>query len=671
MGRSFGVCWRPDGSFLHPVVDDRTETSSKRLMQSRPVIDATSSSSKEDFLLVHQKHSINLNDASDFPIFALVNKNDSLMEDYDKTAKLMLQNVGIGDRSPCSLASHAFNLLSILFGDVKDDDPFAETKRRDNAIELWLRNVCAAEVEAEIQEESANQNYYNAIFAALGGGDFAKAAALARSSGHFMLALLISNSSSMHGTSLSEQMKLWNDSGAIKYFPPELVRIYSLLTNDLQLENELYLNGKQIGWERRMMMLLKVVNHNYGGSSSTVSALVEQYELDVKNGVAPPAFSHTMGSNDQESFGDQTSILFRVMKAYTCIESNSSKMPIISIVSPSGHTSNPADVSASFHFAALLSCLHVGKELSEDEEFALIGSYSSQLQNAGTWEWAVYVSLCQFRESNTKWERKKHLAQEIICRHYVCSEDKDLQSRRAFLENELGVPSSWFARSLTISAVQNLDVQSFITHSISTSRKESLRVYEEAILPDVLFNGSKEDCQDIHKFLSVLVDDGGDGTTLREIVFDYLELRKGVISFAKKRVESPTFETDFKNLLGRSLSIQRRLQILMQRKRSSPKLFQCLPLVPNSVLFTELMSSVCSLVTALRDTAEGTIANQAYHGNGTVLALGSTSQLAFSCSNDDFVFNQIDSKAAFRGKYRMIDLQLPMNSGPVYRQQRL
>ena len=670
MGRSFAVCWRPDGSFLHPAVDDRPETGNKRLMQSRPVIDATSSSSKETFLLVHKKHSINMNELGDFPIFKLVNKDDSLMEDYDKIAKLMVQNVEISDQSLCCLASHAFNLISILFGDVKDDDPFMGTKRRDHSFELWLRNVCAVDVEAEIQVESANQNYHNAIFAALSGGNFAKAAALARRSGHCMLALLISNSSSMHGASLSEQMKLWNDSGAIKHFSPELVRIYSLLTNDLQLENELYLKGNQIRWERRMMMLLKVLNHNYGGSTSTVSMLVDQYELDVESGIAPPPFSRTMEANEETSFGHQPSILFRVMKAFKCVESDSSKVPIISIISPSGHTSNPADVSTSFHFAALLSCLHVGEELSEDEESALIGSYSSQLQNAGSWEWAVYISLCQFRESSTKWEMRKDLAQEIICRYYVSSQDDDLQARRAFLENELGLPSSWFAHSLAISAVQNFDVQSFITNSISICRKDSLRVYEEAILPDVLFNGSKEDYRDIHKFLSELGDDNGDGTTLREVVFDYLELRKEVISFAKHRVDSPTLETDFKILSRRTLSIQKRLQILMQGKSNCPKLFQGSPMVPNSVLLTELMSSIYALVTALQDTMEGTIADQGYD-KGMILALGNASQLAFSCSNDDFVFSQIDSKAVLRGKYRMIDLKLPMNSGPVYRPQRL
>jgi hypothetical protein len=67
---------------------------------------------------------------------------------------------------------------------------------------------------------------------------------------------------------------------------------------------------------------------------------------------------------------------------------------------------------------------------------------------------------------------------------------------------------------------------------------------------------------------------------------------------------------------------------------------------------------------------EGTIADQGYD-KGMILALGNASQLAFSCSNDDFVFSQIDSKAVLRGKYRMIDLKLPMNSGPVYRPQRL
>ena len=666
MGRSFGVCWRPDGSFLHPAVDDNPDAGNKRLMQSRPAVDATRLASKETLLSVHKKHSINLNESSDFPIFKLVHK-DASMEDYEKAAN---QNYESDDGSTCSLVSHAFKLVSILFGDVKDSDPFIGSKRRDHAFELWLRDVCGDDVETEIKEEIANQNYYNAIFAALGGGDYAKAASLARSNGHHMLSLLISNSSFVHGASLSDQMKQWNDSGAIKHFPPELVRIYSLLTNDLQLENELFLNGSHLRWERRFMMLLKALCSDYGGNTSIVSSLVEQYELDVTNGVAPPAHPHTMEYADGQSLGNRSSILFQIMKAFSCFESDSGKMSILAVVSPLGHTPNPVDVSSSFHFAALLSSLNVCQKLTLDQENALIGSFSSQLENAGSWEWAVYVSLCQFGDSRIIWDKKKHLAQDIICRHYVSiDDDNDSQSRRAFLENELGVPSSWFEYSLTISAIQSLDVQSFITHSISISRKDSLRVYEEAILPDVLFGGSREDCQDIHKFLSEVSDDNGDGSTLREIVFDYLELRKEVFSFVKQGLVS--VESEFQNLLGRARSTQRRLQILMQKKSTSPKLFDGLPLVPNSVLCTELMSSLFFLVTTLQESAEGTIANQ---GSiyGSALVLENSSQLVFSCSNDDFVFNQIDSKAALRGKYRMHDItNLPISTGLVYRPQRL
>ena len=666
MGRSFGVCWRPDGSFLHPAVDDKPYAGNKRLMQSRPAVDATSLSSKETLLSVHKKHRININESSEYPIFKLGHK-DASMEDYEKAAN---QNLERGNGSLCSLISHAFKLVSILFGDVKDADPFIGSKRRDHAFELWLRNVCGDDVETEIKEEIANQNYYNAIFAALSGGDFAKAASLARSNGHHMLSLLISNSSFMHGASLSDQMKQWNDSGAIKHFPPELVRIYSLLTNDLQLENELFLNGSHLKWERRFMMLLKALCSDYGGSTSIVPSLVEQYELDVTNGVAPPAHLHTMEYADGQSLGDRSSILFQIMKAFRCFESDRDKMSILSIVSPLGHTSNPVDVSSSFHFAAVLSSLNVCQELTPDQENALIGSFSSQLENAGSWEWAVYVSLCQFGDSRIMWDKKKSLAQDIICRHYVSiGDDNDSQNRRAFLENELGVPSSWFEYSLTISAIQSLDVQSFITHSISISRKDSLKVYEEAILPDVLFGGSREDCQDIHKFLSEVSDDSGDGSTLREVVFDYLELRKEVVSFVKHGVVS--LESEFQSLLGRARSTQRRLQILMQKNTTSPKLFVGLPLVPNSVLCTELMSSLYFLVTTLQESAEGTIADQ---GNiyGSALVFGKSSQLAFSCSNDDFVFNQIDSKAALRGKYRMNDItNLPISTGPVYRPQRL
>ena len=84
------------------------------------------------------------------------------------------------------------------------------------------------------------------------------------------------------------------------------------------------------------------------------------------------------------------------MKVFSSIGSSEDKVPISSVITPAGHTPNIFDVSRSFHFAAILpAVVLVCEDLTDDEELSLLGSYASQSQSYGAWEWALYVSLCR------------------------------------------------------------------------------------------------------------------------------------------------------------------------------------------------------------------------------------------------------------------------------------
>jgi hypothetical protein len=410
-----------------------------------------------------------------------------------------------------------------------------------------------------------------------------------------------------------------------------------------------------------------------GENETIVTTLVNHYESDVANGDAPPMLPWFLEHDQPSSSEDLCCTLSRLMKVFSTIENNEDRIPLSSVISPAGHSPNAFDVSRSFHFAAVLSALGVCEELTDEKECALLESYASQLQSVGAWEWAVYVALCRLSESplsRNMIARKKRMAFEIVHRYYTVEEDEDLKKCRSFLEKEVGIPSAWFEMALSTSAIQRFDVRSFVSHSVSFSRQQALQVYEEAILPDDLFNGGKENYRGIINFLDAMNNDNSDFSTLRGAVYNYLQLMKGVANFVNEdTTQTDSVDLSYQNLLERARSILRCV-IKLQEQTSSWKLFDGLPLVPESATLTELSSSLSLLMARLNDIGVGQIVFQGNSDAMTIKDVGHPA-FAFACTNDDFVFNQLNSKTALRDKYKMVDLNVAGTSDTVYRPQRL
>lgn len=662
MGKSFGICWRPDGSFLHPVPTSTADAfQTKKLMQSRPLISIPGSSEDRNLLEVHLNHSSMLNGTNDPPIFVLKNVGTAI--DAYADISMAPSQEGHCNEEEVFETSHIFSLVSILFGEDRNDNSFDAVRQKEAAFQSWLRNLCSSEVESDVLRERGHGECYSAIFAALSGGDHQKASQLAQSQGHYMLALLIANASISSVSSLSEQMSLWNSTGAIKYLPPELVRIYSYLSNDMRIENTLFQNGSAMTWERRMMMIFKtILGQPRSDEKSLLTSLIRQYECDVKSGLAPPANSRCRKpGNAAES---DTSTLFRIMKLFHEIQAQGDKISLLHTISPFGHSINPFDVSRSYHLAAILSAIEVCHELSEDDEITLIDTYAFQLQLLGSWEWAVYVCLCRLKTtplSSLMVEAKKRMALEIIRKHYVSNTDSTLQEKRSFLENEVGVPTTWFEDALKSFAVVNFDIKSYLAHGLQVSKEETLHVYEEAVLPDIIFNGNEDDIRDIYYMLSEMNDDiTRDELSFRAIVFDFIRFQNQVSQLLGQRHTSDIF---CREIFAAAQSIQRRLKYLQEKTTISTPLFPSLPLVPKFVVFKELQNSVS---VTLRIVEASMLGNR-LECSQEVLPRFDYSKTAFSAGNDNFLFHQLDPRSAIPGFFKLKDPSVEINNGPIYR----
>jgi nuclear pore complex protein Nup98-Nup96 len=660
MGKSFAVCWRPDGSFLRPVPTLKVDSfQSKNLVQSRPVVSNAMSPDHLKLLEVHLKHSSDVNEGSSFPLFKIANGRVAIDACAD-IANRMDRNV-IGNCREIFESSHVFSLIAILFSDAKKEKSFHSIRQKEAAFQVWLRNVCC--IDFDSNKLSENGDDYDAIFQALSGGDFKKASSQAQYAGHHMLSLLIANSNNISISFLSEQMRRWNSSGAINLFPPELIRIYSYLTNDLQIENTLYQNGSKISWERRLMMLLKTIDGQARSDNDCLlTLLIEQYERDVKNGLAPPANTRWCKSSDSKQ-SKYTSTLFRIMKIFFETEVGGEKTSLLNAVSPFGHSINTFDVSVSFHLSAILAPLEVCKEFSEDEETALLESYASQLQTIGAWEWAVYVCLCRFKISpfsQSVMELKKSMAIEVIRKNYLSNTDNLMQQKRSFLEQEVGIPSQWFEDALKLVAITKFDIKSFLAHGLLSSKKEALQVYEEAVLPDIVFNGVEEDMTEVYYVLNEMRDENSDVTSFRDVVFDFLTFRSNAFQLS---TETKMSDITGNELLDAAQSIQQRLIRLQKKDPSSITLFPGLPIVRRSIVLKELMNSVSVVVGMIQDTMMG---KRLECSHGVVSTLDS-SKTAFSSRNDDLMFHQLDPRSFLRGIFKLNDPSTEIKSGPVYR----
>ena len=245
----------------------------------------------------------------------------------------------------------------------------------------------------------------------------------------------------------------------------------------------------------------------------------------------------------------------------------------------------------------------------------------------------------------------------------------------------MGVPTEWFTTALSISAIYKFDVNKFIQYSTSTSTSEALEVYEENILPEVLFNKNKGSVHDIIAYLEAMgTTDNTNVPTFRGAIYDYLILLRDMSDVLNRGDDDMDIDMDatYQHLLERTKSVQRSLLSLKDASSSSWKLFTNQSLVPKAVVLTELTSSLSVVFSQLQDSMAGKIAssnNVETHTSAFSLRNASTrtstTLSAYSCSNDDFMFHELDSKDALRGKYKLVRDDFSVDNGLVYTAQHL
>lgn len=186
---------------------------------------------------------------------------------------------------------------------------------------------------------------------------------------------------------------------------------------------------------------------------ASVSSIVEQYTTDFISGLAPPPTPlYCDGSTTKTS---NQCILFKILKNY-----RDKDMSLADIVAPSSHSVYHHDFSATLHLCASMTALTSSSTLSDHQESLIVDSVASQLIAEGSWEWAVYASLCHISGSDILSEAsasaRRIRAKYIISRFYAPSTDPSAERRRSFLQS-VGVPPQWFIEAHAYRAQQEGD----------------------------------------------------------------------------------------------------------------------------------------------------------------------------------------------------------------------
>jgi len=536
MGRTFRVGWTPRGSVVHPSCYSLTP-----LYSSLPISSPETDSHILSFLETHLKHAIKLPGFDGCHLFSLpkglgakgeIHTYKALctaLDDYINISKKLFfstYNRQNDDSEIHMLPFRAFSLLSTLYGqefnaglkegnsqqtlltvdgtvDVGKGDYEVNSIRRMEGFKAWLREAMSTDVEIDVASSSNKGDTLKTIFSAFSGGQISRACTIAIENDYARLATLIANKDAgVHD--MKCQKRSWQENDVMN-INDGLMRIYTLLAGELKLEENLYhvalKNGiTSLDWRRRLSMKLC----NNGEEIGSIADLISAYDADVNAGLAPPPIPRYRSTSCFDP--PQQCLLYRLLSTRSFgVRHDAVKPSLVTVISPDGYTSSCHDFSLAFHLAAIIQALGCCNSLSYEEEDRLILGFSTQLIDAGLWEWAVYITLCATaddpnssisKESRTKQVVKR--AKDLVLLHYtnsskLSSKVLHAEKKREFLQNKLSIPNSWFEEALASRGAYEGQAITYVNHLIAGENfADATTAIAKLILPNALLLGGKD-----------------------------------------------------------------------------------------------------------------------------------------------------------------------------------
>lgn len=370
-----------------------------------------------------------------------------------------------------------WELAAILFDDVRSDviskissidqEAFNQRVRKDDLILMWQRICQASATKAVAEAPNAEQR----AIAHLSANNVVEACDELVTGQDYRLAVLMAQigNDRIIREDMATQVNHWRDLNVLSEFTEPIRALYGLLAG-----NTCVCEGKKgpledraktfvisehfhMDWKRAFGLRLWYAILPDDPIEQAVKTYADDLETHERRKPLPWFLEEQTPSAWNDPSADQREdILWGLLKLYAASQDALPTPPIASIVSPHNTVGNPLDCRLAFQLHhALAPRFPHATDSAKSDQLAL--DFSTQLESAGEWVWAIFVLL---HLSSRK--QRQSCIQTILTLH--ASDMADADPAFHILTEEFKIPGSWIweakalhARSVTQNHVHEVE----------------------------------------------------------------------------------------------------------------------------------------------------------------------------------------------------------------------
>ncbi|KAG1655392.1 Nuclear pore complex protein Nup98-Nup96 [Nymphon striatum] len=457
--------------------------------------------------------------------------------------------------------------------DLQRPESYVNRMARRKAVSEWLTLVSKENIRSEIEnhdEVNHSEKYLNKLLSHLSGKNVREACKTAQLSGDHRLALLLAQAggSTITRQMLQKQLEVWENTKADKYINKQRLKIFCILAGLLvwQASDHLVNACNDLDWKRALALHLWY----HCSSTSSITEAFGEYEKAFKGETpdgkyAPPPWpsyveadlillekvTSDAAANERKNFV-MYDICYHLLKLY-CKRSHR----LDRLLTPTTYTNDPLDHSLSWHLNQILLALGYS-HLSEYHTNILHVNFACQLEQAGLWQWAVYILLHISNEV-----RRQSLVQELINKH-VCP--GPLTETETFLNEKLYVPKFKIYKAKYLKARYSFQYNDEAKYlSEAGEWNDSHKIILKHIAPDAIIN----ECYDIlYKYLTEfenanVCDSVLDWQTGGQVFLDYIHISETIKEFLSQVANGNNFDAyELEKLQPKVISLCTRISSL-------------------------------------------------------------------------------------------------------------
>lgn len=417
MGRSFRVCFTPQGDLIHVGrLQSRAEqphpTQLSFVKITRPVIvsDNDEAVAAAEQLLKAQAEFTDF-DVSPESMPLAVTSQDLRFGTFARLSKGRLDS---SEAEIWQLGKALFDELDLHLPEsaTREVAEHISTVRRRHALSEWLSDVVAAAVEndlAKANDQNQELSRIARIFALMTGNQIERACDVATEGGDLRLATLLAQASGddVFTADIEAQLERWRDTRADVHISTTYRKVYELLSGNVNVSKGLrgfdaaesspdiqISNG--LDWKRAF-----AIRFWFASQAATIAESLRmlQTDLDADTQLARPLPRHVLEQASPSWYlpdgGSVHDLAYNLLQAF-----RDPSISLETLLAPRSYSSSPLDYRLAWHLYQVFAKSHRNRDFIDVEDSSLsatgqqlILSYAWQLENIGLWQWAVFVLL--------------------------------------------------------------------------------------------------------------------------------------------------------------------------------------------------------------------------------------------------------------------------------------